>query len=101
MLNAQENAAQIVLRIGVAFAFIYAAVAGFIDPDSWIGYFPDFARSMIPERTLLILWGIFEIILALWIVSGKKIFIPNVVASLSLAGLIIGNLDAMDIIFRD
>ena len=92
--------ASLVLRVGVAFAFIYAAVAGFVDPDSWMGYFPDFVR-VVPETTLITLWGILQIILALWIISGKKIFIPSVAASLSLAGLILENLGAMDIIFRD
>ena len=99
-----------VLRVGVAFAFIYAAIDGFVDPDSWVGWFPKSARDIMREETLLIVWGavelilgiwIFQIILSLWIVSGKKIFWPSLVASLSLAGLILTNLGAMDIIFRD
>ncbi|KKU67862.1 MAG: hypothetical protein UX89_C0012G0023 [Parcubacteria group bacterium GW2011_GWA2_47_16] len=90
-----------VLRVGVAFAFIYAAIDGFVDPDSWVGWFPKSARDIVPAETLLRLWGIFQIILSLWIVSGKKIFWPSLVASLSLAGLILTNLGAMDIIFRD
>jgi len=90
-----------VLRVGVAFAFIYAAIDGFVDPDSWVGWFPKSARDIVPAETLLRLWGILQIILSLWIVSGKKIFWPSLVASLSLAGLILTNLGAMDIIFRD
>ncbi|MDO8482299.1 MAG: DoxX family membrane protein [bacterium] len=97
----QGRAAQTILRVGVAFTFIYAAVAGFIDPESWIGWFPESAQNMLPAETLLLIWGIIEITLGLWILSGKNIFWPSLVASLSLAGLILTNLGAMDIIFRD
>ncbi|MSU55516.1 MAG: hypothetical protein EXS46_03200 [Candidatus Taylorbacteria bacterium] len=97
----KQKLADIILRIGIAFSFIYAAIGGYTDPNSWIGYFPEFIKKMIPETTLLSLWGGFETILALWILYGKNIFWPSLVASLSLAGLILTNLGAMDIIFRD
>lgn len=97
----QGKTANLVLRLGVAFAFIYAAIAGFVDPQSWVGWFPKSAQDILPAETLLLIWGIVEITLGLWILSGKKIFIPSVIASLSLAGLILTNLGAMDIIFRD
>ena len=101
MINSREKIAWLVIRIGIAFCFLYAAIAGFVDPQSWVGWFPKFMRELLPDNTLLGGWGIFEIILALWILSGKKIFIPSVLASLSLAGLILYNLNVMDIIFRD
>ncbi len=93
--------ANLILRLGVAFAFLYAGIAGLIDPQSWVGWFPKFMRDIIPELLLLKIWGVYEIITGLWILSGKKIFIPSVVASLSLAGLIVFNFSAMDVIFRD
>lgn len=89
------------IRIGAAFCFLYAAVAGFLDPESWIGWFPKFTRDILPELTLLKIWGVYEIIIGLWILTGKQIFLPSILASLSLAGLIVFNLGAMDIIFRD
>lgn len=90
-----------VLRIGVAFVFFYAAIAGLMQPENWIGYFPQFLRKLVPETLLLGCWAIFEIIIASWILSGKKIFIPSALASLSLAGLIVFNIPQMDVIFRD
>lgn len=90
-----------ILRLGLAFVFLYAAIAGFLEPESWVGYFPRFLRESVGEFLLLKLWGIFEIVLGLWILSGKKIFIPSVLASLSLLGLILANLGALDILFRD
>ncbi len=97
----RNDIANLILRVGVAFCFLYAAVVGYLDPESWVGWFPKFMRDIIPEFTLLKIWGGFELIIGLWILSGKKIFIPSVLASLSLVGLIIFNFAAMDIIFRD
>lgn len=97
----KEKTAWLLVRLGVAFAFIYAALAGFVTPDDWIGFFPSFAEKIAPAETLLLIWGIVEIIIALWILSGKHIFIPSLIAALSLAGLIATNLGAIDILFRD
>lgn len=101
MPESAEKISWVLVRIGVAFAFLYAAVAGFLDPQSWIGWFPHFMRAAVPELILLKVWGVFETVLGLWILSGKKIFVPSALASLSLAGLIVTNFAAMDVIFRD
>ncbi|MEA2715435.1 MAG: hypothetical protein QOG91_463 [Candidatus Parcubacteria bacterium] len=97
----REKTAWFIMRLGIAFAFIYAAISGFITPDNWTGFFPQFAENIAPADTLLMGWGVVEIILGLWILSGWKIFIPSLVGALSLAGLLIFNLGAMDILFRD
>ena len=68
----------LLLRIGVAFAFIYPPLAALADPYSWIGYFPRFLLDTAPnDLVLLHAFGIFEIVLAMWILSGKKIFYPS------------------------
>ncbi len=97
----REHITSAVLRVGVAFAFLYAGIAGFINPEEWVGWFPKFISDIVPQFTLLQIWDVYEIITGLWILSGKKIFWPSVAASLSLAGLILTNLGAMDVIFRD
>lgn len=92
----------LLLRIGVAFAFIYPAVSAFFTPLSWIGFFPDFLLdSFINETLLLHLFGVSEIVIALWILVGRNIFIPSVLASLFLFGIVIFNLPSLDIVFRD
>ena len=101
MESQREKIAWLILRIGVAFCFIFAAIAGFLDPMSWVGWFPKFARDIIPVLLLLKIWGVFEMIIGIWILSGKQIFIPSLLASFSLAGLILANLGSMDTIFRD
>jgi len=96
-----DHLALFFLRVGIALAFFYAAIAAFLNPLSWIGFFPDWLTSFIPGTTLLVLWNIYEIILALWLLSGWKSFFSGLVASASLLLIIIPNLGAFDIVFRD
>lgn len=96
-----EKFALFVLRLGLAITFIYAGVAGFMTPNDWIGFVPTFVDKIMPATTFLVVWGVIEIIIGVWLIFGKKIFIPSLIATLSLAGLIAMNLDAMEVIFRD
>lgn len=98
----EEGIATLLLRIGVAFAFIYPAVSAYFEPLSWIGFFPDFLRdTVIDEMLLLQLFGLSEVVIALWILVGRNIFIPSVLAALYLFLIVIFNLNSLDIIFRD
>ena len=97
-----DNMVHVVLRVGVAFAFIYPAVAAFLEPLSWIGFFPAFIRDIVDSETILLsLVSLFQIGIALWIIAGRKIFIPSVIASIYLCLIIIFNLELLDIVFRD
>lgn len=91
----------LLLRIGVAFAFLYPPIDALRNPDSWIGYFPSFLHGLLPDLVLLHSFGLIEVILALWILSGKKIFIPSLIASFMLAMIILFNLNNFEILFRD
>jgi hypothetical protein len=92
----------LVLRFAIAFTFFYAAISGFINPGNWIGYFPTwFALPGVPMDTLLIAWNIFEILLGGWILFGKKIFIPSIIAALLLLGITVVNFGQIEILFRD
>ncbi|HYD93443.1 MAG TPA: hypothetical protein VEB18_03265 [Candidatus Paceibacterota bacterium] len=93
--------AQLLLRLGVAFAFLFPPVNALIDPYSWIGYFPTFMRGMMPEMVLLHLFGIIEIIIGLWLIWGKRIFIPSVAATVLLVLIVIFNLGDFQVLFRD
>jgi len=91
----------LLIRIGVAFAFLYPPIAAFIEPDSWVGYFPGFLMGIVPDAVLLHSFGIIEVIIGLWILSGKNIFIPSVLATAMLALIIVFNFSNFDVIFRD
>ncbi|MEX0672886.1 MAG: hypothetical protein WD175_02385 [Candidatus Paceibacterota bacterium] len=90
------------LRSAIAFAFGYAAVAGFFDPVSWASYFPD-AVELLPVSKLALLqvFGIVELIIAVWLLSGVRIVIPSAIASVLLLGIVFTNFSLLDILFRD
>lgn len=89
------------LRVGVAFAFLYPPFDALSNPDSWIGYFPKFLHSTFSDAVLLHGFGILEVIIALWILSGKKIFWPSLAAGLMLVAIVFYNLNNFDVLFRD
>lgn len=91
----------LILRISLAFAFLYPAVKAYFDPISWLGYFPSFMKGIVPDPVLLHAFGITEVIIALWLLSGRKLLIPSALASLYLLGIVIFNLNGFDVVFRD
>jgi len=100
-MNNNIRTAIIILRWGLAFVFFYAAIASLRHPSDWVGYFPQFVRNLIPENMLLTGFSAFEILLAVWLFSGKKTVWSAGIAALALAGVTISNLGAFDIVFRD
>ena len=91
----------LLLRIGVAFAFLYAAIASFVEPQVWVGYLPAFMLNLISGSILLPAFSIVEIIVALWLLSGKALFYSGMISALMMAGIIVFNFGALDIDFRD
>ena len=98
----REPIANFALRIGAAFAFLYPPIKAIYDPISWIGYFPHFITTL-PVDPLVLLhgFGLIEVALALWVLSGKNIRIPAVLMTLMLLGIVVFNLADMDLLFRD
>jgi len=106
MIDAQivMNSARLVsllLRIGLAVVFLYAAVASWFDPNSWVGFFPEFLTAVIPARVLLTGFAGFQVLLALWLLSGIKVVWSALLASATIFAIVITNLGIIDIVFRD
>ena len=93
--------AHFALRAGVAFAFLYPPINALADPYAWIGYFPVFVKGYVPDITLLYVFGVVEVILALWILSGWRIFWPSLAAGGMLLGIVAFNLPNFQVLFRD
>lgn len=89
------------LRFGVAFTFLYASVSAFINPAPWLEYFPDFMRGIVSDNTLLWTWGGAELLIALWILSGYKIFLPSVAGASLMLGIFIFDFSSHAVIFRN
>lgn len=92
---------QIILRIGTAFAFLYPPVNALFDPYAWTGYFPPFVKGYVPDEVLLHGFGIVEVVIALWILSGWRVFWPSVAATAMLLGIVAFNLPNFQVLFRD
>ncbi len=97
----KKRVISILLRIGLAFAFLYAAIAAFMTPTSWVGFVPGFIELILPKEIFLSVFSSLEIILGAWILSGYKTYYASIVASLFLAGIIVPNIFSMETIFRD
>lgn len=97
----QEKISNLLLRIGVAFAFLYPPINALFNPDSWIGYFPKFMHGYVPDLVLLHGFGLVEVVIAGWILSGKKIFLPSLTAALMITTIVLFNLNNFEILFRD
>ncbi len=94
--------AELILKIGLAFAFVYPPVAAFFDPIAWIGYFPGFLRDMVGNDTLLLhAFGVVELGLAAWLLLARNALLPSLGMAGLLAGIILFNWGQMDVVFRD
>lgn len=91
----------LLLRIAVAFAFLYPPFDALSNPNAWISYFPQFMRGYVPDMTLLYSWAVLEVIIAVWILSGKRIFLPSALATVLLCLIVAFNFSLMEIVFRD
>jgi len=93
----REYLAKFFLRTGLAVVFLYAAIAAFLDPTTWIGYLPTVFRAPI----VLMVFSSCEIILALWLFSNKKVHAAAIISAVLMAAIVIANLAVLDVVFRD
>lgn len=91
----------ILLRISIASVLLYAAFGSILQPYNWVGYFPPFIKTMVNENVLLWGFSIFQLVLAVWVLSGWKQFFAAGVSALLLLVIIAVNYTQMDILFRD
>ena len=89
------------LRIGLASAFLYAGYASLVNPSDWIGYLPSFLTGVIAAATLLKIIAVYELILAVWLLSGMYVRYAAVLAALTLGSIFAVNLNQLLITFRD
>ncbi len=89
------------LRLGIAAVFLYAAIASFLTPNNWIGFLPVWLRNIIPGMILLSIFSVYEIILSIWLLSGKKIYYASILSAITLSLIIVTNISQLDILFRD
>ena len=100
-LAKQQHLAPLLLRVGLATVFFYAAISSLVSPRDWVGYVPDFIQLILPAEVVLIGLSVVELILAAWLLSGVYVRYAALVAAALLAGVTISNLSLLPISFRD
>ena len=96
-----KKLAGFILRAGLALTFLYAAIASFLDPSSWVGFLPQFLRDIFPVVFLLTSFSLYELALALWLLSGKQVKYAAILSAVTLFFIMASNLSQLDILFRD
>jgi len=89
------------LRTGIGIVFLYAAIASTLNPTSWQGFIPYFITNILPASLFLKFFSLYQLILFLWLISGKKIAYVGVLSTITLIGIIIFNINQLEIVFRD
>ncbi len=95
------NISRLLLRIALAFAFLYPAYGFWKNPGDWVGYIPAFAKGFASTDMLMMLIAGVHIVIALWLLSGWRIFIPSILAALFLSSVVYFNFNQIDVLFRD
>ena len=98
----------LLLRLALAFAFLYPAYGFWKHADAWIGYIPAFVKNAtilthigVSQDVLLLLIAVFHVAIAIWILSGWRILIPSCVIALFLLSIVYFNQNQLDVLFRD
>jgi uncharacterized membrane protein YphA (DoxX/SURF4 family) len=96
-----SNLTPILLRIGLAVVFLYACISSFKNPQDWVGYLPQFLRDRFSATMLLHVFSVWELVLALWLISGVYVRYAASLAALTLIGIVLSNFKLFAIEFRD
>ena len=100
-VKSNNNLASLLLRIGLAAVLLYASVSSFKTPADWIGYLPHILTNHVSGLLLLHFFSVYEIFLALWLLSGFYLKYAATLAALTFSGIILTNLGLLSITFRD
>jgi uncharacterized membrane protein YphA (DoxX/SURF4 family) len=97
----EKVSATLLLRIGLAIIFLYAAIGSLINPQEWVGYLPSVLKDMFPADILLKLFSVYEAALVVWLLSGVYIRYAALLCAATLAGIVVSNFELFAITFRD
>lgn len=99
-MDSSNKYALLLLKIGIAFAFIYPALSAFIDPSAWIGYVPVWIDSFIPREIFLLIFSPIEIVVALGVLFFDRP-LPSIIAGVMLVSIVVFNYNELSTVFRD
>jgi uncharacterized membrane protein YphA (DoxX/SURF4 family) len=100
--------ASLIIRIGLAAVFIYAAIDALREPDAWISYIPSFIPhyepsffQITPAKITLDIVSVFQLVLAALLLIGRYVKYAAAISAALLAGIVVFNFSTFLITFRD
>jgi uncharacterized membrane protein YphA (DoxX/SURF4 family) len=97
----QPDWATVTLRLGLAFIFLYASISSLVHPAVWVGFLPLFMTKIIAATTLLKGVALYQLVLAVWLLSGQFVRYAALLAAVTLAGIVATNVGDLITTFRD
>jgi len=97
----KKHLTPLLLRLGLATVFLYAAISSFVSPDDWVGYLPTFMIELVDADILLKFFSVYELILAGLLLTGVFTRYVGLLCAATLAGIVVFNFDLFAISFRD
>ena len=89
------------LRVGLAFVYAYASVAIYFNPESFTKYIPPSMQSMMPMDLFLIVFGVAEVLLVIWLLSGKRTEYAGIISAVIMMSIVLTNITYFSILFRN
>ena len=91
----------LLLRLGLALVFLYAAISSLQHPLEWEGFLPNFLTKSLSADTLVRFFSIYELALVVWLASGKYLRYCALLCTLTLFGIVVTNPSQLITTFRD
>ena len=95
-----EQLPAMLLRGGLAFAFLYAATASFLHPTTFARYFPSFVPGTWADD-LLPVFAVYEVVLSVLLLTNRFTYVASLLATATLLAIVVANPDAFEVLFRN
>lgn len=96
-----EGVDALLLRLGLAFVFVYAATASFADPDKFERYLPAMLAHPWVEHWCLPAFSTYELGLAVALATGRRLVLASTLAALTVTAITVVNPAEFDVLFRN
>ncbi len=95
------NLAKVLLRIGLAGVFLYAAVSALRTPEAWLGFVPGFLTKLVSAKAVLDILAVLQLVLVVGLIVGRYLKVTAALSALLLASIILFNWNSLVVTFRD
>lgn len=100
-MGTSTKVTSLLLRLGLAAVLLYASIAAFVAPNDWVGFLPRVLTQHFDGYRLLQFFSAYELVLALWLLSGVYIRLAALAAAATFSGILLTNITLLPITFRD